>query len=183
MSRNGTSQARVSRTGPGPDVIVFGQIARDLVLVVDTVPVASRSADVYQRRELLGGKGANQAVGLAQLGPRPALAGVVGEDQVSQRLLTQVALAVEDAGNLVAWPDGCVFLPLSGIPVVDTTGAGDAFVAGLITALAQDSGPQRAARLAAAAAGATVGHPGGRPALTPKVVQDQLTLLAESTCR
>jgi len=56
---------------------------------------------VYQRRELLGGKGANQAVALAQLGMRPALAGVVGEDQI--------------------------------------------------------------------------GHPGGRPALTPKAVQDQLT--------
>src|SRR5215813_12558245 len=243
MSRNGTSQAHGSLPGPGPDVIVFGQVARDLVLVVDAVPTASRSADVHQRRELLGGKGANQAVGLAQLGLRPALAGVVGEDQVGQRLLTQasqdrvdvsavarrpgvrtalivdivdatgqwryledmpagmllteadviavrhlflpgrwvsvqlqqppaaalaaatlahraggkvaldgspvttaaeaekaaaellrqgpslVALAVEDAGNLVAWPDGCVFLPLPDIPAVDTTGAGDAFVA------------------------------------------------------
>src|SRR2546423_12862333 len=89
MSRNGTSQAAVSRPGPGPDVIVFGQIARDLVLVVDEVPGASRSADVYQRRELLGGKGANQAVGLDQLGLRTAPAGVVGEDQVGPRLLTQ----------------------------------------------------------------------------------------------
>ena len=326
MSRNETSQASVNRAGLGPDVIVFGQIARDLVLVVDAVPTASRSADVYQRRELLGGKGANQAVGLAQLGLKPALAGVVGEDQVSQRLLAQasqdqvdvsavirrpgvhtalivnivdangqwryledmpaemllteadviacrhlflpgrwvsvqlqqpaaaalaaatlahraggkvvldgapdedcrdallsvadvvradaseaallagspvitateaekaaaellrqgpslVALAVEGAGNLVAWPDGCVFLPLPDIPVVDTTGASDAFVAGLITALAQDAGPQRAARLAGAAAGATVGHAGGRPALTPKAVQEQLTKLAESTRR
>ncbi|HEY1324253.1 MAG TPA: hypothetical protein VGF32_28610 [Streptosporangiaceae bacterium] len=51
MSRNGTSQAQGSRPGPGPDVIVFGQIARDLVLVVDAVPTASRSADVYQRRD------------------------------------------------------------------------------------------------------------------------------------
>src|SRR5215813_7125456 len=91
MSRNGTSQARISRSGPGPDVIVVGQIARDLVLVVDAVPVASRSAAVHQRRELLGGRGANQAVGLAQLGLRPALAGVVGEDQVGQRLLTQAS--------------------------------------------------------------------------------------------
>ena len=114
MSRNGTSQANVSRPGAGPDVIVFGQIARDLVLVVDAVPTASRSADVYQRRELLGGKGANQVVGLAQLGLRPALASVVGEDQVGQRLLTQASQ-------------------------------------------------------------------GGRPALTPKAMQDQLTMLAEST--
>ena len=317
----GQSRASLRRSGQGPDVVVFGQIARDLVLVVDALPGASRSADVHQRRELLGGKGANQAVGLAQLGMRTALAGVIGEDQVGQRLLTQagqdrvdvsavvrrpgvrtalivdivdatgqwryledipagmllteadvmacrhlflpgrwvsvqlqqppaaalaavtlahragckvvldgapdddcrdallamadviradareaamlagsavstaaeaekaaaellrqgpslVALAVEGAGNLVAWADDCVFLPLTEIPVVDTTGAGDAFVAALITALAQDGGPQRAARLAAAAAGATVGHPGGRPSLTPKAVQDQLTLQA-----
>jgi ribokinase len=94
-----------------------------------------------------------------------------------------VALAVEGAGNLVAWPDGCVFLPLTETPVADTTGAGDAFVAGLITALAQNGGEQRAARLAVAAAGATVGHPGGRPSLTPKAVQAQLTLLAEGARR
>jgi ribokinase len=304
-------------------VVVFGQIARDLVLVVDTMPGARQSADVYQRRELLGGQGANQAVALAQLGMRPVLAGVVGEDQIAQRLLTQaqhdqvdtsavicahagvrtalivdivdssghwryledipaemllteddvracrhlllpgrwvsalqqpsaaalaaalaahqagckvvltarrpeapgrllaaadvlradaretdllagfavttaaeaekvasdllsqgpslVALAIDGIGNLIAWPEDSVLLPLSDIQVVDTTGAGDAFTAGLIMALAQGGGPQRAARLAAAAAGATVGHPGGRPLLTPKAVQDQLTLLAEST--
>jgi len=310
----------------GPDVIVFGQIARDLVLVVDTMPGARQAADVYQRRELLGGKGANQAVALAQLGLRPALAGVVGEDQIGQRLLTQaqqdhvdtsavirrpgvrtalivdivdgtgqwryledipaemlltegdvracrhlllpgrwvsvqlqqppsaalaaaagahqagckvvlegalpeehragllaaadvlradaretellagsavgtaaeaekiaadllsrgpslVALAIEGIGNLVAWPDDRVLLPLTDTQVVDTTGAGDAFTAGLIVALAQGGGPQQAARLAVAAAGATAAHPGGRPALTPRAVQSQLSLLAEGTRR
>ena len=316
--------SRANGARRGPDVIVFGQTARDLVLVVDTMPGARQAADVYQRRELLGGKGANQAVALAQLGMRPALASVIGEDQIGQRLLTQaqhdqvdtsavirrpgvrtalildivdssgqwryledipaemlltegdvracrhlllpgrwvsvqlqqppaaalaaavgahqagcqvvlegalpeahradllavadvlradaretellagsavstaaeaekiasdllsqgpslVALAIEGIGNLVAWPDDRVLLPLTDIQVVDTTGAGDAFTAGLIMALAQGGGPQRAARLAVAAAGATVGHPGGRPALTPKAVQNQLSLLAEST--
>jgi sugar/nucleoside kinase (ribokinase family) len=137
----------------GPDVIVFGQIARDLVLVVETMPGARQATDVYQRRELLGGKGANQAV----------------------------ALAIEGIGNLVAWADDHVLLPLTDTQVIDTTGAGDAFTAGLIMALAQGGGPQRAARLAVAAAGATVGHPGGRPALTPKAVQNQLSLIAEGT--
>jgi sugar/nucleoside kinase (ribokinase family) len=61
------------------DVIVAGQIARDLVLVVDDVPGAGQSAAVRQRREMLGGKGANQAVALAQLGMRVALLGVVGD--------------------------------------------------------------------------------------------------------
>ena len=50
---------------PQPPVVVIGQIARDLVLVVDEVPGPSGSTDVRRRRELLGGKGANIAVGLA----------------------------------------------------------------------------------------------------------------------
>ena len=83
-------------------MIVFGQIARDLVLVVDAMPGVSRSADVHQRRELLGGKGANQAVGLAQLGMRPALAGVVGEDQVGQRRPSLTPKAVQDQLTLLA---------------------------------------------------------------------------------
>ena len=68
---------------------MFGQVARDLVLVVDAVPGPGRSASVRQRREMLAGNGANQAVSLAQLGMRPMLAGVIGEDQVGQRLLAE----------------------------------------------------------------------------------------------
>lgn len=50
------------------DVTVVGQIARDLVLLVDDAPAPGTSASVRQRIETLGGKGANQAVSLAQLG-------------------------------------------------------------------------------------------------------------------
>lgn len=71
------------------DVVVFGQLARDLVLVVDDVPGAGQSAVVRERRELLGGKGANQAVALAQLGTPPALAAVAGDDAVGDGLLRQ----------------------------------------------------------------------------------------------
>ena len=95
------SPARARR---GPDVVVFGQIARDLVLVVDTMPGARQSADVYQRRELLGGQGANQAVALAQLGMRPVLAGVVGEDQIAQRLLTQAQHDQVDTSAVIRRP-------------------------------------------------------------------------------
>jgi ribokinase len=311
----------VVRAGRGPNVVVFGQVARDLVLLVDVVPGAAESAGVHQRRELLGGKGANQAVALAQLGMRSALAGVVGEDDIGARLLAQVrqdrvdvsalvrrpgvrtalivdivdssgqwryledipdgtllteadvvsarhlllpgrwvsvqlqqppdavlaavtgahhagcrivldgvpaedhragllamtdvlradareagllagspvstladasklaadllrqgpslvALAVGGLGNLIAWADDNMFLPLPDTQVMDTTGAGDAFVAGLITALAQDGDPRRAGRMAVAAAAATVGHPGGRPALTPRRIEEQLARLA-----
>jgi ribokinase len=311
------------------EVVVAGQFARDLVLVVEDVPAGGQSVPVRRRREVLGGKGANQAVGLSQLGLRPALIAVAGDDDTGRRLLDQArrdgvdvsavfirknavtglivdvvdgagqwhyledlpasvllkegdvkaagqvftgarwasvqlqqpaaavltaarlareagcrvlidgappdgirketllaaadvvradareagilaateirtpddaaraaaaileqgpalaALAVGDAGNYFAWRDpawgsGELLLPLTGSNVVDTTGAGDAFVAALIASLDSDQDVERAARLAVAAAGATVGHPGGRPELTWPVLEDQLARLRQA---
>jgi ribokinase len=316
------------------EVAVVGQIARDLVLVVDGVPGPEGTAPVRQRREMLGGKGANQAVAFAQLGMSVALVGVVGDDGTGQWLLTQarrdgidvtqvirrndcasglivdivtggaapggpgagstpgrgqwryledlppgvllgerdiaaaapalasadwvcvqlqqppgaalaaacharrggarvvldgappgqyrrdllgcadvvradaseaellagtslrgpadviraatglvregpavVALAAGGAGNVVAWPGGHALVPLSRTRVRDTTGAGDAFTAALTAALARGRSPEAAAHLATAAAGVTVGRPGGRPDLSPRALLDQLDQL------
>lgn len=307
------------------DVVVFGQLARDLVLVVDDVPGAGESAPVRERGELLGGKGANQAVALAQLGTPSALVAAAGDDAVGTGLLRQaeddgidmsatvrrkdtrtglivdivdqhsqrryleqlpssvqlgtddiqtakplladahwasiqlqqppqaalaaaraarrarcevvldgapedgrnhdellrsacvvradkretglltgievedreqarraaaeimrhgpelVALAVGDEGNYFAWPGGDVLLPLSPVPVVDTTGAGDALTAALIAGLRSGYAPRRAAQLAVAAAGATVGHAGGRPRLTGPALARQVRAQARAT--
>ena len=38
------------------DVVVAGQLARDLVLVVEDVPEAGKSRPVRERREMLGGR-------------------------------------------------------------------------------------------------------------------------------
>ncbi|MCP2199715.1 ribokinase [Lentzea flava] len=70
---------------------MVGQIARDLVLVVDEVPGPGGAAPVRERREMLGGKGANIAVGLAQLGAAVRLVGVVGDDDVGERLIARAA--------------------------------------------------------------------------------------------
>ena len=302
----------------GLDVMVVGQVARDIVLLVDEVPGASGTASVRCRRELLGGKGANQAVGLAQLGVRVGLLGVVGQDEVGDRLLGRarsdgidvspvqrregtpsalivdvvdarghrryledipaetllteadvagaedalraaqavvvqlqqplpaaltaarcaraadrlvlldgapedseggaellgladvlradareagllvgdlpkdaeaglhvgrellgrgpslVAVEVAGEGNAFVWADGELFVPLSETPTVDSTGAGDAFVAALTVGLLRGEPHDRTARYAVAAAGATVGHPGGRPALTGEAIEEQL---------
>ncbi|MFS8096579.1 PfkB family carbohydrate kinase [Lentzea alba] len=73
------------------EIVVVGQIARDLVLVVDDVPGPGEAAPVRERREMLGGKGANIAVGLAQLGAAVRLVGVVGDDDVGERLIARAA--------------------------------------------------------------------------------------------
>ncbi|GAA2853749.1 hypothetical protein Acy02nite_50100 [Actinoplanes cyaneus] len=72
-----------------PVVAVVGQLARDLALSVDVLPSAGSAADATARREQLGGKGANQAVGLVQLGARARLVAVAGRDGVGDRLLDQ----------------------------------------------------------------------------------------------
>ncbi len=76
-----------------------------------------------------------------------------------------VALAVPGVGDLVASRKGTKVLPLRGSPVVDRTGAGDAFFAGLVMGVACGWSPAEAGNLAARAAGETVRRLGGRPDL------------------
>lgn len=303
-------------------VAVVGQITRDLVLTVDHVPGPTNTTRVRERRENLGGKGGNQAVGLAQLGVPVSLLGVVGDDQVGRRVLDQarsdgidtslvvrrsgtetalvvnivdsegqwhylesmppatllaepdvaaaqaldvasavlvqlqqptstalaaarrahaagarvlldgapederqrdallaaadivradtreaekltgtrvtdaesalrvgrellrrgpwmVALEVSSDGNVFIWHDGEALIPLVDTPVVDTTGAGDALVAGLVAALLRGQEPRQAAHFAVAAAAATVGHAGGRPNLSAEAIDEQLVKVRE----
>lgn len=76
-----------------------------------------------------------------------------------------VAVAVPKVGDLVAWNGGSELFEFADVDVVDPTGAGDAFVAGLIAALRDGAAPPEAGKLAAAAASATVQRLGGRPDL------------------
>ncbi|RCK69206.1 hypothetical protein DT076_12815 [Desertihabitans brevis] len=303
---------------------VLGQIARDLVLLTEAVPGPGGTVDVHRRLELLGGKGANIAVTLAQLGARPALVGVVGDDETGARLVQRcvedgidvrgvrrrrgtesalmvdvvtddgqhrylehvpsatlltgddldplgglveecdsavlqlqqpaaavrcalgmlrargalvvldgvledeshrepvvagadvvrmdareaelwagrrirdpedaarvaadvlrlgpglVVLAVGDQGDVVVTPQDRLLLPQVDTPVVDTTGAGDAFVGTLTWALTSGRDPVEAARRGCAAAALTVGRPGGRPALSPGAVEELAATITPS---
>jgi ribokinase len=89
--------------------------------------------------------------------------------------LRVVVLAAANAGNVLVWrtDDGGIedeLIPLTDETVVDTTGAGDALVAALTAALLRGDAPPRAARLGVQAAGDTVTHRGGRPTLTPDLL-------------
>jgi ribokinase len=76
------------------DVVVLGQVGLDIV-----------HAD-GQRREMLGGKGANQAVALAQLGVPVALVGVVGDDAAGREVLAQAAADGIDVTGVVVRSGG-----------------------------------------------------------------------------
>jgi ribokinase len=77
-----------------------------------------------------------------------------------------VALAVPQIGDLLVWEGGRQLFEFADVQMVDPTGAGDAFVAGLIAALREGAAPPQAGRRAAAAASSTVQRLGGRPDLS-----------------
>lgn len=72
-----------------------------------------------------------------------------------------VSLTVSGSGDLVAWEGGSQFFPFGDEPVVDRTGAGDAYVAGLVTGLLRDEPPRELGRRASAAATTAVQQFGG----------------------
>jgi ribokinase len=73
------------------DVVVLGRVGRDIVLRVGRLPDAGGSVTARERREVLGGGGANPAVALAQLGVPVALIGVVGDDGPGAQVLAQAS--------------------------------------------------------------------------------------------
>jgi ribokinase len=87
-----------------PEAVVVGQAGRDLVLVVDGVPDPHGTTPVHRRVEMLGGKGANQAVALSQLGVRPALLAVVGSDVAGDWVLAQACRDRIDVHEVVRRP-------------------------------------------------------------------------------
>jgi ribokinase len=87
--------------------------------------------------------------------------------EILRQAPTLAALAAGQDGNALVWPDGSLVIPLADGPVIDTTGAGDAFIAALVAGLAHGLGPAESGQKAAAAAARTVRHLGGRPRLRP----------------
>ncbi|WP_199511060.1 PfkB family carbohydrate kinase [Nucisporomicrobium flavum] len=157
-----------------PVAAVVGQLARDVVLSVDAVPDAGSAADALDRREQLGGKGANQAVALAQLGVRPRLVAVAGEDVIGDVLLDQarrdgidVTAVVRRRGALtgliveVLDAEGhwryVQHLPASVLLTEADVAAARTVIAGADTVLVQLQQPPEAALAAA-----RIGHDAGR---------------------
>ena len=156
------------------------QVPPDCRVIMDGVPEDEPTRDRILAAATVLRLDAQEAELLAgQEIPDEAAARAVAADLLA-RGPELVVIAVGTDGNLVAWPGDATLLPLvDAAEVVDTTGSGDAFVAGLTWALDRGEDRVRAGQLATAAAGLTVGHPGGRPTLTATKVTELADALAE----
>ena len=85
-----------------PEVVVAGSANLDLVVEVETVPVAGETVLGGDLRRIPGGKGANQAVAAARLGRRVAMIGRVGDDDAGMMLRSAVDSAGVDTTCLLA---------------------------------------------------------------------------------
>ena len=78
----------------GPEVAVVGSANLDLVVEVETIPVAGETVLGGDLLRIPGGKGANQAVAAARLGRQVAMVGRVGDDDAG----TMLRAAMDSAG-------------------------------------------------------------------------------------
>ena len=127
-----------------PPVVVIGQIARDLVLVVDEVPGAGR----WRYLESV---------------PEPALL-TRSDVRSAAALMSRAGTVVQLQPPVAAILNALEHLPLGARVIMDGV----------------PEEKQTRDRILAAAAGLTVGHPGGRPAPTAARVAELATVLAGS---
>ena len=85
----------------GPEVAVVGSANLDLVVEVETIPVAGETVLGGDLRLIPGGKGANQAAAAARLGRRVAMIGRVGDDDAGRTLRSAMDSAGVDTTSLL----------------------------------------------------------------------------------
>jgi ribokinase len=131
------------------------EVPRELLKRLDPLVVNEHEAAFLLGGEVEGVKGALAAApGLLSLGPRAAV------------------ITVGEAGAVFAEGESSGHLPAPKVDVVDTTGAGDAFVGALAVRLARDAPLGEAVAYAVRAGAAAVTKEGAQGALpTPEMVE------------
>lgn len=91
-----------------PRIVVCGSINMDLVVQSPRLPRPGETVLARSIAEVSGGKGANQAVGVARLGAAVSMIGAVGTDGFAERLLDNLTRDQVDVTHVrrVAGPSG-----------------------------------------------------------------------------
>lgn len=133
------------------------------VFVLNPAPARALPASLLQRVDVL----VPNRTELAQLGDVDAdLDDIADIADVAQTLgLPAVTVTLGGQGVLCVTPNAVTHLTAPTIDVVDTTGAGDAFCAGLVDALIDGADLESAARFGMAVAGKAITRPGAQTAL------------------
>lgn len=94
---------------------------------------------------------------------------VIEPEQLARELIRsgvkQVVMTLGERGALIVTPSSSIYVPAVPMSAVDTTGAGDAFNAGLATALASGAGLEAAVQFAVITGGLAVTKEGVIPSL------------------
>ena len=84
------------------EVVVVGSANLDLVVEVESIPVAGETVLGGDLRRIPGGKGANQAVAAARLGRQVAMIGRVGDDDAGTMLRSALDSSGVDTAGLLS---------------------------------------------------------------------------------
>jgi len=154
-------------------IAVVGSINLDVVVEVERHPAPGETVLGGDRRELPGGKGANQAVAAARLGAQVGLVGRVGDDDAGRRLRDGLAAEGVDVAHVAvdrSAPTGVALIAVdragenmivvspganARVGAADVEAAG-ALLAGAGVVLAQHEVPEDAVVAAVAGAGGIV---------------------------
>ncbi len=79
-----------------PPILVVGSLNLDVVMKVKGFPLSGETTLIHSMSSHPGGKGANQAVGVARLGGQAALLGRIGNDEAGKVLYTALRAAGVD---------------------------------------------------------------------------------------
>jgi len=134
------------------------------VTILNPAPVRTLSEAVLQSVDILT---PNQVEAKVLTGRRPAE--VAEPEQLARELILrgvkQVVMTLGDKGALIVTSSSAMHVPAIVVSAVDTTGAGDAFNAGLATALASGATLEAAVRFAVITGGLAVTREGVIPSL------------------
>lgn len=138
--------------------------AHGAVTILNPAPVRPLPSAILRNVDVLT---PNQVEAKVLVGRRPDAA--VEPEEVARELIRrgakQVVMTLGEKGALIVTADAATRVPAVPVKAVDTTGAGDAFNAGLATALASGATLEAAVRFAVVAGGLAVTREGVIPSL------------------
>jgi ribokinase len=138
--------------------------ARGALTILNPAPVRPLPDSVLQLVDILT-PNQSEARGLAGRSPADAIDTEEVARELIRRGVKQVVMTLGEQGALIVTASSLLQVPALRMPAVDTTGAGDAFNAGLAMALACGTGLEDAVRFAVVTGGLAVTKEGVIPSL------------------